>query len=55
MKIMDLIKLLLYKISMPFHVPFVMNNSFQECTKSLASTNFFQELSWINSKVPLSL
>ena len=43
MKIMDLIKLLFNKILMPFRALFIMNSSFQEYTKFLASTDFFQE------------
>ena len=52
---MDPIKLPSNKISMPFHVPFVRNSSFRGYTKSLASTDSFQELGWISNKVPLNL
>ena len=52
---MDPIKLPFNKISMPFHVPFVRNSSFRGYTKSLASTDSFQELGWISNKVPLNL
>lgn len=55
MRIMDPIELLFNKISMPFHVPFVMNSSFQECTKFQASIDFFQALSWINNIALLNL